>query len=391
MVSVVVVSAAFLQYILDDPLIAKHYLKISLAFAVVSYLATFLWWAHYITHHPASKFGQVWCDWVFHIIACILIAYAFSRIIEKSGWIGAVVGTALFLFFLDEFLKLVDLLLAERYEDILAPVRHSLHLLAILLLAYVYWQEQLLERRRLEKRVLEISDLEKRKIGQDLHDGLIQQLTGVLFFTDLLTQKIANGELPKHKECKEVTGHLQDAISQARLISRGLYPVELERAGLQMAVEELVQANSQLYGLPCVFHCKSETNQYSIETTTHIYRILQEAVSNAARHAGASEIIVDVYQDHSHTVFEIRDDGRGVDIQDVQRGMGMQTMRYRASLIQADLITVKRDGGGHVHPINVSVNATMKSLNRNKGSAQMSDQKENSGKMKKKISVYAAE
>ncbi len=148
MSAVIVVASAFLMYLLENAKIAKAYLYIGLGVTGLCYLSTSWWWAGYILSHPASKFGQTWCDWVFRVSASTLLAVSILLLSKKKGWLQRIVILALFMFFLDEFLKIVDLAFNETYIEVLNPIRHNLHLLAIPLLGYVYVKEVSIERRK---------------------------------------------------------------------------------------------------------------------------------------------------------------------------------------------------------------------------------------------------
>jgi len=144
--AVVVVAAAFIDYLYNDTRLARGYLWAGVGANIVCFLLTSGWWYQYIQEHPQSSFGTTWCDWLFHLTGCALISIPIAALLQKRGWLRNIVLLALSFFLLDEILKLIDLSFGERYENLLAPIRHSLHLWTIPLLGFVYIKEMILER-----------------------------------------------------------------------------------------------------------------------------------------------------------------------------------------------------------------------------------------------------
>ncbi len=159
--SVVLVAGGYMMYLLKERTQPIRYITIGLTATVVCYLATFRWWADYITANPASSFGQTWADWLFRITAASLLSIPIYHIWRKrrTGWIRTTVLIALSFFFLDHFLMLFNLASKEVYKDVFGPIRHSLHIFAIPLLGHVYYlEERYIERRMGE----ELKNSEKR-------------------------------------------------------------------------------------------------------------------------------------------------------------------------------------------------------------------------------------
>ncbi len=149
--AMVVVAGAFLNYLVAAPRLARHYIVWGCAAIVACYLATFWWWADFISAHPSSKFGQTWCDWLFRIVASLCMLLPLTMLFRKTrGWLRNLVCTALFLFFLTEFLKIPDMALGERYEMYFTPFRHTFYLIGIFLFGLVYLRELFAGRDRAE-------------------------------------------------------------------------------------------------------------------------------------------------------------------------------------------------------------------------------------------------
>jgi PAS domain S-box-containing protein len=192
------------------------------------------------------------------------------------------------------------------------------------------------ERKRLEQEILDVSGRERQRIGRDLHDGLGQELTGVALMLRGLEHRI-------HERCPEVipnineiVGHLNESIETARALARGLLPVRAETGGLSAALRALAARSRDLYGLEVNFRSEicptfvlSETN------ASHLYRITQEALTNAARHGQAT--LVDIAFIATPETFSLRitDNGKGLAAAQTSSGMGLKIMKYRADMIGA--------------------------------------------------------
>jgi two-component system, LuxR family, sensor kinase FixL len=205
------------------------------------------------------------------------------------------------------------------------------------------------DRSQMEKELLEISHREQSRIGQDLHDGLGQHLTGITFLSRALEKKLAARGLPEAAEASEVSRLIMQALSQTRSLARGLFPVELEGRGLLAAFRELVATVERLFGISCVLEC-DETLDITDQTVgTHLFRLAQEALSNAARHGKAKHIVVEIRRNGSKISLTIRDDGAGFPVErGPSSGLGLRIMHYRAQRVGGSLDVSSRVGGGTV-------------------------------------------
>ncbi len=205
-----------------------------------------------------------------------------------------------------------------------------------------------------EKAILETIEKEQRRIGQDLHDGLCQQLTGIALIAKALSQKLAAREPAGSAEAAEIAGLVNQAISQTRDLARGLSPVEIEVAGLAPALQKFASTIERLYGTACVFtHDESAGFQcrYAPLLATHLYRIVQEAVSNAIHHGKAKHVVIALTAVHvqERGLLTVQDDGIGFEPKpDDKPGMGLRSMRYRGRMIGARLKVCRAEGGGTI-------------------------------------------
>jgi signal transduction histidine kinase len=144
--SLVIVAGAFMRYLLDDKRLSLRYMQVAIAATVLCYVVTFWWWAEFIEANPKSKFGQTWCDWVFHINSSFWFLLAAAILgLKTTGWLRNTVVTAFLFFFIADFLKLPDMALGEVYETTFTPISRLFYLAAIPILGYVYVRETYIE------------------------------------------------------------------------------------------------------------------------------------------------------------------------------------------------------------------------------------------------------
>jgi PAS domain S-box-containing protein len=199
---------------------------------------------------------------------------------------------------------------------------------------------------RLERQILEISDREQARIGQDVHDGLCQQLIGMAFTANSLEQSLSSQQRSEAATARRISGLLDEAITEARRVCRGLYPVRLETEGLVSALEELAHTVTERYGLRCECHLGTRRLLCDITTATHLYRIAQEAVNNAVKHSGAHNIQLRLTSADGTLELQVQDDGAGFKLSSGNSGgMGLHIMDYRARSIGGSL-EIRDTGSG---------------------------------------------
>ncbi len=204
-------------------------------------------------------------------------------------------------------------------------------------------------RKRLEGEILEISGREQRRIGQDLHDSLCQQLAGIGFMAKALQRKSSEGQVVDPSDVGEVVTLIDEAITLTRGFARGLNPVRLEADGLMMALSELVNTVERLFGISCFFECAGEILIDDNVAATHVYRIVQEALSNAIKHGRADRITVVLKAEGHNCVVSVRDNGCGIGkAVNHGKGLGLNIMQYRASVIGGTLELRNSESGGAV-------------------------------------------
>lgn len=202
------------------------------------------------------------------------------------------------------------------------------------------------EHRQLERDILRISEMERQRIGQDLHDGLCQHLAGIECMSQALEEKLARKSKADAARAGEIARLVRQAISQTRSVARGLSPVVVDAAGLMSALQELATATESRFQTACAFCCETPVQLDDNAMAVHLYRIAQEAVGNAIKHAQAKRIEVRLATDAGKIVLEVRDDGLGIPADPRRTGMGLRTMNYRAGMIGATLAVRKLPAGG---------------------------------------------
>jgi two-component system CheB/CheR fusion protein len=194
-----------------------------------------------------------------------------------------------------------------------------------------------IERRELEEELLNISSNEQRRIGQDLHDGLCQHLAGVEFKTAALARQLAHDPV-KGGHAASIVELIRNGARQAWMLARGLSPVTLESHGLMSALRELAANSGKLFQITCRFDCPRPVLVPNNAVATHLYRIAQEAITNAVKHGHARSVVVSLSRTRNSATLAVTDNGTGLprDFRTVQ-GMGLRIMKYRADTIGATL------------------------------------------------------
>ncbi|PIQ63634.1 MAG: histidine kinase [Bacteroidetes bacterium CG12_big_fil_rev_8_21_14_0_65_60_17] len=203
------------------------------------------------------------------------------------------------------------------------------------------------ERRRLEHEILRISEQERRRIGQDLHDGLGQMLTGIGLISQNMARELKKEESRFAGRAQEITELVREADQMARNLAHGLIQVELEGDGLSAALRRLCRNAERFFDVECVLEVDGNVRLEDSSAASNIYRITQEAVSNAVKHGQARVITVSV-TNHDHALeITIDDDGIGFpETLSEDRGMGVDIMGYRARVIGGTLTIDRRPDGG---------------------------------------------
>jgi PAS domain S-box-containing protein len=205
------------------------------------------------------------------------------------------------------------------------------------------------ERKRLEKEILEISDREQSRIGQDLHDSLCQDLASIAYAAGLLEEKLREKLTPEAAHVAEIGELINRAIVQARDLARVLYPVKLQAEGLASALHDLAANVTKRTAIACTVNCPELLAMVDTAVSIHLFRIAQEAVANAVKHARPRNIWIQLDVKADTVALTVRDDGCGIAVPLApSTGMGLNIMRYRARMIGGTLEVSRGSQGGTI-------------------------------------------
>ena len=203
------------------------------------------------------------------------------------------------------------------------------------------------ERRRLEREILDISEREQQRTGHELHDGLGQQLHGLSYLAVLLEKGLREEGSPRVAEVGQLNKYLTEALEMTRNLAHGLQPVNSLPEGLMTALRELAERTRDLYRLDCRLACPAPVLIHSHSAANHLYRIAQEAMHNATKHAKPTRIRVTLAATGQKIILSVGDNGVGFPPRtNPGRGMGLRVMQYRANAIGGALLIRQAPRGG---------------------------------------------
>ena len=227
----------------------------------------------------------------------------------------------------------LEQLVQERTADLMRAYNENLK-----------YQKQL---RSIAKELCASEERIQRRIGQDLHDGLGQNLTGIGMLVQSLHRRLAEHSLPEVEDTGEIVRLLSEAVKGVRDIAKVLCPVSLERRGLRVALEELAVEIQHRHNIDCILQFDRGVSTGRIDVAVNLYRIAQEALTNAVKHSRATSITLSLKQDAEGGVLSVRDNGIGLPANaEESGGMGLRIMQCRAEMINSPLtVTRLRQGG----------------------------------------------
>jgi len=222
---------------------------------------------------------------------------------------------------------------------------------------------RVVERRRLQEELIDAVWEQQRYFGQELHDTLGQELTGIGMMIASLANKVKNDSLKHADTVLEIGEMIQQAKTGVRRLAKGLFPVEVDAEGLRAASADLTQSTMERCETECEFICDKSLTLTDNNVATHLFRIAQEAINNAVKHSQADKITVELLPSSGGTSLSITDNGRGIDPnrQNQFSGMGLSIMRYRANLIGASFQVESSPESGTRVSCHLPLNHTMES------------------------------
>jgi signal transduction histidine kinase len=211
--------------------------------------------------------------------------------------------------------------------------------------------EKWLEGKRLEQTLVSLAEEHQHTIGRELHDNLGQQIAAIGYQAEALEQDMsASGSAEAAKVAASIAAQAQDAVARCRQLAHGLLPFELETYGLLVALQALANRVADVYKISCQFIDRNDVAMNDNKIALNLYRIAQEAISNAIRHGGARHIVISLGSGSGILCLSICDDGSGISGIDTERGstvgVGIKIMHYRARQLGATLKFLRQPGGG---------------------------------------------
>lgn len=201
----------------------------------------------------------------------------------------------------------------------------------------------------LERQILRTSEREQQRIGRDLHDSFGPQLAAIRYSATFLANELRQRGQPEAAKAEQICKLVGDAGSLARDLARGIFPVQMDGAGLAIALKDLAGTTSRLTGIPVSFYEMGDILVKDPEDGMHLYRIAQEAVNNAVKHGGPRKITIVLSKIQDSLRLTVADDGKGMGSSpDGTRGMGLDSMKYRARVLGGELKIDSNPGEGTI-------------------------------------------
>ena len=207
-------------------------------------------------------------------------------------------------------------------------------------------ENEIARRQGLEGQILEISDREQERLGQELHDGLCQRLTAIAFMTRATALRLQDHRVADPAELEKIAQLINSSVIEARNIARDLHKEEIDAAGFLEALRNL--AERKIWKTPCRTRFEGDIPIDDDRTACEIFRILREAVINVNKHARATDILLEACRRKREIVFSVTDNGIGMKarLKKSGGGLGFHIMQYRAKSIGARLEVESPRGGG---------------------------------------------
>jgi PAS domain S-box-containing protein len=196
------------------------------------------------------------------------------------------------------------------------------------------------EKKFLERALLDAGEREQRRLGQELHEGLCQQLMGATFVAQALFRELERDHSPCAERAGGLARLLSDSVQQGRNIARGINPVEIDSAGLMCALQDF--SDRLRAGAHIEMRCDRPVLVHSAEAALHVFRIAQEAAGLALSQAGATRILIRLDEADGQAILQVSDNGAG----DRDAGVGLGIMKYRAQAIHGELAVESTPGSG---------------------------------------------
>jgi signal transduction histidine kinase len=208
-------------------------------------------------------------------------------------------------------------------------------------------RREIAERERLDREIAMVADRERRRIGQELHDSVCQHLTGTALAAQSLRDRLDFRSAPEVSEADKVVDYIEQGIDLSRNLAQGFFAPELDAEGLAFALQSLASNMTERFQIPCTFSGEETVRVSDSTVATQLYRIAQEAVVNAIKHASPNSIRVALDRVNSTVTLRVDDDGIGLPARLPEpQGLGLRLMSHGAALLDAEFNVSRKPGGG---------------------------------------------
>ncbi len=331
------------------------------------FLLALVGWIDYVTGYKITVL-------VFYLVP---ILFVLRRVGQSFAFGMAMLSAVVWL--------VADIAAGDQYSDYLTPVWNLVVRMSIFIQVVIMasardelqvlvrqrtekLQQEIQKRVRLEKEVLAASEREQRRIGHDLHDSLGQQLTATALAGKVLAKKLANKSAEEAAVAERLVAMVEESIELTRRLARSLHPIELQANGLADALQNLAANISKAFNVGCRFEPAGTVTMTGRDAEIQLYRIAQEAASNAIRHGRARNVVIALAAVGEKTMLTVTDDGTGLAADArTKSGMGLRIMGYRADMIGAtfDIQNLPTGGARAVCVLNSSQKLAEKEADEN--------------------------
>jgi PAS domain S-box-containing protein len=216
------------------------------------------------------------------------------------------------------------------FDTIIYPVRGDGGMISKL----AVFSHDITDMRRMQKHIMEISELERQRIGRDIHDSLGQKLTGIGFLAEALKQTMQEKSYPELADIEEIIYNITDSIDHARKISSGLWTERFQSYDAFQALEELAADTRNLFRIDCFLNYDVSLAIGNNTVVTNLYNVAKESINNAIKHGKADRIELEMYEEEEMINLKIADNGKGAaENFESKKGIGLNIIRYRAGII----------------------------------------------------------
>lgn len=210
------------------------------------------------------------------------------------------------------------------------------------------------EMRGLEREMMNLVQTERGKFGEDLHDGLGQELAGISYMIEALYKKMKMKGYPESEDVAKISGIIDLSKARTQSIARGLCPVVMEKGGLAEALEDLSTSAADMFGVVSSFTNTGNVEIEDLNVMTNLFYIAKEAVNNSLKHGSPKSVNIFLSSDTDSIVLKIVDDGIGMTPGAMSSGMGLRIMKHRARMLGGDFKAAAVPGGGTCISVKIS-------------------------------------